>query len=188
VDNLPSIGSHDEDEASWSSNVDEESSSSSESSEADSVSSSDNAPDMPDDLDSDTEMLYEAVPRKRRLSWDRNQDSGIPRLPIKLPDGRVQKVDIDIPRALTQVESDISEEDEASGSKERMGSKIVEDISTGARFGRPAVIDVIGKSSRKARIQESKEEIASICQATIAEPENSVSTSKHISLLPWLHE
>lgn len=50
----------------------------------------------------------------------------------------------------------------------------VEDVSTGARFGRPAVIDIIGNKSRTARIQGAKDQIAGICQEIIADPENSV--------------
>jgi nucleolar complex protein 3 len=50
-----------------------------------------------------------------------------------------------------------------------------EDITTGARFGRLSVIDVISHPSRKVRIQNAKEQIANICQEIVTDPENSVS-------------
>ena len=56
----------------------------------------------------------------------------------------------------------------------------VEDVSTGARFGRPAVVDVIAQKSRKARIQGAKEQIAGLCQEILGDPENSVWVSSAV--------
>jgi nucleolar complex protein 3 len=50
----------------------------------------------------------------------------------------------------------------------------VEDVSTGARYGRPAVVDVVGIESREERIRSAKEQIASVCNGIIADPDNSV--------------
>ncbi|CAE7127135.1 unnamed protein product [Rhizoctonia solani] len=50
---------------------------------------------------------------------------------------------------------------------------VIEDVATGARFGRPAVRDIVSQKSRKARIEAAKEQLASICQDIMAEPENS---------------
>jgi nucleolar complex protein 3 len=177
VDDLPSVESSDEDEASLSSNL--ETSSYSESDDAATISSSNyhDSRRISNDLNSDTEMPYEALPRRRRLSWDHDQNHRIPHLPIKLPNGLVQKVDNGASAMSSQTGDDLSDRDE----KERLDfsgpqeSTVVEDISTGTRFGRPPVIDIIGKTSRTARIREAREEIAFICQKIVAEPESSVS-------------
>ena len=65
-------------------------------------------------------------------------------------------------------------EESAEGDTEVATLPKVEDVSTGARFGRPAVVDVIGQRSRKARIQGAKEQIAGLCQEILGDPENSV--------------
>jgi nucleolar complex protein 3 len=173
VDDLPSIDSHDEDEHPWSSDF-EEKCSSSDSDHANLTSSEGDHPQKwPDDLDSDVEMPYEAVPRKRKSPRDCDQNPRVQRLPIKLPDGRIQKVDGDELPVHTETSDDVT--DDSEGHSESGDERIVEDISTGARFGRPAVVDVIGNQSRKARIQAAKEEIAQICQDIVADPENGVS-------------
>ena len=123
----------------------------------------------------DEEMPYESAPRKPNTAWesDDEADKGIDRLPIKLADGRVQKSGSKV--FLTQddeiVGDESEEENEAPVPEERYK---VEDVSTGARFGRPAVADVILTKSRKVRIQAAKEQIAGICQEILADPENSV--------------
>jgi nucleolar complex protein 3 len=172
VDDLPSIDSGDEGEASWSSNLETDADSESD---VATTSSLDDTRKMPDGFDSDTEMPYEAVPRRRRPSWDHGQNDTIPHLPIKLRDGRVQKVEDGGTTPSSQVKN-VLDEDEGveSDTSGRNEPATVEDISTGARFGRPAVIDVIRNSSRKARVQGSREEIALICQSIVAEPESSV--------------
>lgn len=56
----------------------------------------------------------------------------------------------------------------------------VEDITTGARFGRAAIADIISQPSRKRRVEAAKEQIADICQEILAEPENGVRGSSYI--------
>ncbi|KAH9934778.1 nucleolar complex-associated protein-domain-containing protein [Fomitopsis serialis] len=118
------------------------------------------------------EMSYETIPRKRRPSWDPEEktEKGVERLPIKLSDGRIQKSKdkVILDAEETEENEDYPEEDEP------IPEYKVEDVSTGARFGRPAVVDVIGNKSRKARIQGAKEQLAGICQEIVAEPENSI--------------
>ncbi|KAI0798067.1 nucleolar complex-associated protein 3 [Abortiporus biennis] len=121
----------------------------------------------------DEEMPYEVLPRKRRPSWDSDsdKDKGIERLPIKLADGRIRKTKEKV--ILPEEDKEETEQSE-SESEPQHESHQVEDVSTGARFGRPAVVDVIGNKSRKARIQGAKEQIAGICQEIVADPENSL--------------
>lgn len=121
------------------------------------------------EVNSDVEQSYERKPRKR-VHWDHAKSNTIPRLPIKLPDGRVVET---AGRIVTHVESE-SEDEAGSSSEEQPQTHLVEDVSTGARFGRPAVVDVIGTSSRQTRIQLAKEQIAGICQDILADPESSV--------------
>ncbi|EKM55388.1 uncharacterized protein PHACADRAFT_161374 [Phanerochaete carnosa HHB-10118-sp] len=131
----------------------------------------------------DEEMPYEAAPRKRRPSWDpeSDNDEGIERLPIKLPGGRVLK-------SREKVHLPQEEKEESSDESDVLlppeQEPKVEDVSTGARFGRLAVVDVISQKSRKARIQAAKEQIAGICQEIVADPENSASV---LGLLRRLH-
>ena len=110
------------------------------------------------------------------MSWEPESDKekGIERLPIKLADGRIQKsgnkVFLD-----DSEESGLDSDTESAGHQAQNVPQLkVEDVSTGARFGRPAVVDVIGQKSRKARIQGAKEQIAGICQDILGDPENSV--------------
>ena len=123
----------------------------------------------------DEEMPYETAPRKRRPSWEPESDKGqgIERLPIKLSDGRVLKTKSKV--YLPQEEKEDSSDESDSSPPEEEESR-VEDVATGARFGRPAVVDVVGQKSRKARVQAAKEQIAGICQEIVADPENSVRT------------
>lgn len=124
----------------------------------------------------DEEMPYETAPRRRRPSWDlgSDKDEGIKRLPIKLPGGRVLKSreKVHLPQEEKEESSDGS--DVLLPPEEKLR---VEDVSTGARFGRPAVVDVVSQKSRKARLQAAKEQIAGICQDIVADPENSASAS-----------
>lgn len=125
---------------------------------------------------SDAEMPYETQPRKRRPGWesDPEKNDGIERLPIKLADGRIQKTNakVYLPKEGKQEESEDENSDE--GRELSPPRLAIEDVSTGARFGRPAVIDVVGHKSRKTRVQLAKEQIASICQEIVSDPENSV--------------
>ncbi|KAJ6502583.1 nucleolar complex-associated protein-domain-containing protein [Mycena sanguinolenta] len=161
-EDLPSLDSHDE-EDDWSSDLPSDDNSLSDDDSDGSMLSS--------DLDSDAEMPYETAPRKRRPSWESPPDQGIQKLPIKLPDGRIQKTGIKVkplPTSEDTEESENGDDDEAPDEPRR------EDVSTGARFGRPAVVDVVGNKSRAARIQGAKDQIASICQEIMADPENSL--------------
>ncbi|KAF9451062.1 nucleolar complex-associated protein 3 [Macrolepiota fuliginosa MF-IS2] len=124
--------------------------------------------------DSDTEMPYEQLPRKRRPSWDNEDDVRIKKikgLPIKLPDGTIQKS----AKVLVMSDSEQSSDEESADEPRPRGPEArVEDVATGARFGRAAVMDIIGKPSRRDRVEAAKEQIASICQEILAEPENSL--------------
>ena len=123
----------------------------------------------------DEEMPYEAQPRKPPAmhALESDDENVVRRLPIKLADGRVQESSngkVSLPR-----KDRFSEDSESElESPPPVNHFKVEDVSTGARFGRPAVIDVVGNKSRKARIQAAKEQIAGICQEIVADPENSV--------------
>ena len=178
-DDLPSINSHSEDEDDSDSDIE------SGSEEGAPVSSG-----IEDDDDNDTsvsgpsrirsrvksqedaEMDYEAMPRKRRPSWTESEgETAIARLPIKLGDGRIQKSNNKV--VLRHESSEESEEEDAIPESAAPVPR-VEDGATGARFGRAAVVDIIAHKSRKARIQGAKEQIASICQDIVSDPENSV--------------
>lgn len=119
------------------------------------------------------EMPYESMPRRRRPSWDAESDNDkvVKRLPIKHSDGRIEesRAKVFLPN-----EEESSEDESEIESSPVIESSRVEDVSTGARFGRPAVVDVVGNKSRKVRIQTAKEQIAGICQEIVADPENSV--------------
>jgi nucleolar complex protein 3 len=182
-DNLPPIHSHGEDEDSSNSGSDI-----GDISIPDSASDSANScsPTL-DELDSDAEMPYEAEPRKRHSSWDSDVDHNIPHLPTKLADGRIQKSTSEPTLVFPAEKHGGDETDDDAGyndedSAARDERYCVEDVSTGARFGRPAVVDVIRNTSRKTRIQGAKEQIAGICQEIIADPENSVSTHNGIAV------
>lgn len=191
-DDLPSIDSHDEDDDAWSSGLDDDLISAGPSNSGDSSleDSEDegNVARRPagSELDSDAEMPYETLPRKRRPSWDEDKKLPVQRLPIKLADGRIQKTGTNAIAVSETDESDDEEEEEVPAVRNEKWR--VDDISTGGRFGRPAVIDVVGNKSRKAAVQGAKDQIAGICQEIVAEPENSVRTSGSISLLYMLIE
>lgn len=120
--------------------------------------------------DSDAEMHYERAPRKNRLFESPSEQRVIERLPIKLVDGRLLKTGVkDLGRPEHITEEAVEQEESWNESKRK-----VEDIATGARFGRPAVLDIVNQTSRKYRIEQAKEQIASICQEIVAYPENNV--------------
>ncbi|KAI5123294.1 hypothetical protein M0805_009315 [Coniferiporia weirii] len=174
-DDLPSIDSHSEDEGLWSSGIDDDDDVSvlSVDSDVSASSSAGQTRGKPVRVDSDDEeMPYESLPRKRRKSWDSDEEKGIARLPIKLQNGKVQQTGGKvIPQGREDSDEESSEEEVDLHEEER---SVREDVSTGARFGRPAVIDVVSTKSRKARVQAAKEQIASICQDIVADPENSL--------------
>lgn len=181
-DDLPSIDSHTDNEEVWSSDIrDDVSGVDPGLSEDDSCgegellnSSEPRSRTKRAATDSDAEMPYEAVPRRRRPSWSEGEVV-IDRLPIKLLNGKIERTG---PKLVFQVQSEEeSEEDPPEQSFEP--EPVREDITTGARFGRLSVIDVISNPSRTLRIQNAKEQIASICQDIVADPENSVSLCWH---------
>jgi nucleolar complex protein 3 len=173
-DDLPSVESHSDDESDWSSALGGKIPSASSASEVWSDGSSAGGSEE-GDFDSDAEMPYETRPRLWKTTREKSPKNVIDRLPIKLADGRVARggtrvlIDAD---ELEESEHD-DEDDEAPTAIEPQR----EDISTGARFGRPAVLDVIRQPSRKAKIQGAKEQIAAVCQEILADPENSVRES-----------
>jgi len=125
------------------------------------------------ELDSDAEMPYEQLPRKRYTSW--SDEGEIPTkkikgLPIKLPDGTIRKSAKVLIMSDPEQSSDESEKEVLL----RKPETNVEDITTGARFGRAAIANIITKSSQRERVEAAKEQLASICQEILAEPENSV--------------
>ncbi|KAH9079647.1 nucleolar complex-associated protein-domain-containing protein [Lactarius deliciosus] len=179
-DDLPSVNSHTDDEGVWSSDIGGGSSEVDPGLSEDAASEGDEPPESAGHrprtkragTDSDAEMFYEAVPRGRRPSWSEGE-SVIDRLPIKLLDGQIQKT------------GHRPEENTLESVVEHEPPR--EDITTGARFGRPSVIDVIGTRSRKLRIKLAEEQIASICQEIVADPENSLGLLRRLHTFS-LHE
>ena len=185
-DDLPSIDSGDEEsDGDWSSGVEIEDDalsipdSEDEHSDASASSSSSSGRlrrRKAVDADSDAEMPYEAQPRKRRPGWESESDKeeAIERLPIKLADGRIQKTNVKVYLPKEGKKDDNGDESSDEEPEMSFPKPVIEDVSTGARFGRPAVVDVVGHKSRKTRVQLAKEQIASICQEIVSDPENSV--------------
>ncbi|KAI9446221.1 nucleolar complex-associated protein 3 [Lactarius indigo] len=190
-DDLPSVNSHTDDEEVWSSDIGGDSSEVDPGLSEDVASEEDEPPESAGHrprakragTDSDAEMFYEAVPRGRRPSWSEG-DSVIDRLPIKLLDGQIQKTG-HRPVVKAQSEEESEEENTLESMLEPESPR--EDITTGARFGRLSVIDVIGTRSRKLRIQLAEEQIASICQEIVADPENSLGLLRRLHTFS-LHE
>jgi nucleolar complex protein 3 len=170
-DDLPSIDSHSEDGEDWDSAIDDLSVDGDEDSSDAAGPSGSQSHDEEDFSDSDAEMEYESRPRQRRNSWEPEEGKGVSRLPIKHADGRIQKSTQKVVVAPESPEESEESEDEPEPEPVR---PMRDDVATGARFGRPAVVDVISKGSRKDRIQAAREQIASICQEILGDPENSV--------------
>lgn len=159
-DDLPSIDSEDEDDGG-----------SFNSSDIESISSLGDDSENSDRNDtSDAEMTYEKVPRKH--SRETEESRGIKGLPIKLPGGDVRPTGKVTFTPLTDSGEEGSDSDEPNFQEQ---PRKVDDVSTGARFGRPAVIDVVSNQSKASRIRAAKEQIAGICQEIVSDPENSVS-------------
>jgi len=160
-DDLPDISSHSEDEGEWSSNIgsDDFGEGSSQGGGGEELSE-----------DSDVEMPYETAPRPRRPSWDEDFDDEVQRLPIKLLDGQVKNVGVKLRknREESSEESDVEEAVKEPTPEPREGATL------GGRFGRRSVVDVVTTKSRKERIHAAKEQIASICQEIVGDPEDSV--------------
>ncbi|PPQ78071.1 hypothetical protein CVT25_015605 [Psilocybe cyanescens] len=169
-DDLPSIDSHDEDEDSWDSNMEDKDSEFSGDEDDYDLSLDDHTEQTGN---SDEEMPYEINPRKRRR--EPTKPTEIQRLPIKLADGKIQQTGVKAVNPNSQL--DVLSEPEESDSEEEEEEtphQRVEDVSTGARFGRPAVVDVLQTNSRKARVEMAKDQIAGICQEIVSDPENSL--------------
>ncbi|KAF8163270.1 nucleolar complex-associated protein-domain-containing protein [Crassisporium funariophilum] len=162
-DDLPSLNSDDDDEDVWSSGIsaDEEDGTDDEGSlPIESAAGSD---------DSDAEMPYETASRKKP-SWV-SKTAAVQRLPIKLADGRIKETGIKIGQPTVAQSEDEETDSEPEEEPERQPR---EDIATGARFGRAAVVDVLQTKSRRHKVEMAKDQIAGICQEILADPENSL--------------
>ena len=153
---LPQLSSDGEDDGSWCSEADI------------------HEPDDSNDNESLSDMnsIYEASDHTRRHMWN-SPKSEVQRLPIKLPDGRIKGIGT---KVITTKAVAVSSEDEdnMSGPESEPEHFKVEDVSTGARFGRSSVVDVLQTKSRRRKIEMAKVQIAEICQDILADPENSV--------------
>jgi nucleolar complex protein 3 len=132
----------------------------------------DSSGSLPDDSDSDEEKEYEMHPRKNRVhekEEERNKNL-VARLPIKLPDGTVKRM------GERRIENESDFPSSEGEQPEPQPHPIVDDVTTGARFGRMAVIDVLRIEPRDARVYAAKEQLASICQDIVADPETNVSS------------
>jgi nucleolar complex protein 3 len=178
---LPPLNSDGEDDSSWGSEVGTNELNDSEDDE--SLADADSA--ISDN--SDDEMPYETAAHTRRHLWN-SPKSEVQRLPIKLPDGRIKATGT---KVITTKAVVVQSEDEesTSGPESKPEPLKVDDVSTGARFGRVAVVDVLQTKSRKHRIEMAKVQIAGICQDILADPENSVGAvyTKSDSLFTPLH-
>ena len=164
-DDLSLLNSDGEDEGSWGSEVDSHELDDSDDNESlsDTNSISEN---------SDDEMPYETSAHPRRHLWD-SPKSEVQRLPIKLPDGRIKGIGTKVITTKT-VAVYSEDEDSMSGPESEPEPLKVEDVSTGARFGRASVVDVLQTKSRRHKIEMAKVQIAGVCQDILADPENSV--------------
>jgi nucleolar complex protein 3 len=174
-DDLPSIHSHSEDEGLWDSDVEGYLTPSGDDDAGDGGDRASNA-SVPSHSSSPSESLEveDLYERKTRNLSLNEEPKGAERLPVKLPNGEIKKRGF-LPVTEQFEESDNEGIEAATAAMSHLENKPPrEDISTGARFGRPAVTAVIGNKSRKARIQGAKEQLANICQDIVADPENNV--------------
>ena len=176
-DDLPSLNTDDDSE--WDSDLPEDMSDAS----GDEFSDDEDGDNVASDYsnDSNEEMPYETIPRKPRAQS--SEPTEVHRLPIKLANGKIQKTgmkaaSIKTPQRPVEEDDDDSEEEDEEYEEEQK----VEDVATGARFGRPAVVDVLSTKSRRQRVGMAKDQIAGICQEIMADPENSVKL--HLISLP----
>jgi len=175
-DDLPPVNSDGEDDGSWGSEIESHELDDSEPDE----SLSDTNSAISDN--SDDEMPYETAPHTRRDS----PKSKVQRLPIKLPDGRIKGIGTKVitPKAVVVHSED---EDSTNGLESKPEPYKLEDVSTGARSGRFAIVDILQTKSRRHRIEIAKVQIAGICQDILADPENSVWCSLYIlSMIRYL--
>jgi nucleolar complex protein 3 len=176
---IDSDGESDEDE--WSSGIDEDVSDVSELDSAgdeddgEEGGSSDQYPDHSElEDDSDEEMPYELAPRRLKVAEDKNE---VTRLPIKLADGQIKSTGTKALKVAPKDEGSSEDDSSSEDEPEPAPRPTREDVSTGARFGKPAIATVLQTKSRKQRVELAKEQIASICQEILADPENSVITN-----------
>lgn len=162
----PLLNSDGEDNGSWGSKVESHEQDDSDDNESLSDTSSISE-------DSDDEMPYETSAHTRRHLWN-SPKSEVQRLPIKLPDGRIKGIGTKVITAKTVTVSSEDEDSSMSGPESEPETPKVEDVSTGARFGRVSVVEVLQTKSRRHRIEMAKVQIAGICQDILADPENSV--------------
>ena len=120
---------------------------------------------------SDDEMPYETVARTHR-NLRNSPKSEVQRLPIKLPDGRIKETGTKVITTKTVIYSEV--EDSTSDSEVEPEPRKVDDVLTGARFGRFSISDVLQTKSRRTRIEMAKVQIAGLCQDILADPENGV--------------
>jgi len=168
-DELPDISSHSEDEGEWSSDI-----------ASDSYGGVSPQCGGGDDLseNSDVEMPYEATPRPRRPSWDEDSNDEVQCLPIKLLDGQVKSVGV----KFRKTREGLPEEKEEKETAKDPTPEPREDASLGSRLGRRSVVDVVTTKSRKERIHAAKEQIASICQEIVGDPEDGVRCSYFVGI------
>ncbi|KIO27504.1 hypothetical protein M407DRAFT_232764 [Tulasnella calospora MUT 4182] len=136
--------------------------------------------------DSEEELTHERRGRARPTEWEPPARQGPARLPVKLADGTIKPTgNLPAPPSSDESESEAERVDPieswAAAAGADSASSRREDVATAARFGRPAVVDLLKMSSRKAKIQRVKEELATICQDIVADPEN------NLGLLRRLH-
>ncbi|KAF9210061.1 hypothetical protein BGZ49_006818 [Haplosporangium sp. Z 27] len=120
--------------------------------------------------DSDDEQDYEQAPRKAE-GWS---DKGSTRLPIKLADGRIKEVKDDRVRPSEVRDSDDEEEDEEVVDSD-FAEEEEEDNEIEVEEPQPEK-----KIPKKVLLAKQKEEMASIAQAIIADPEGNVGQLKKL--------
>ncbi|GJJ12218.1 hypothetical protein Clacol_006459 [Clathrus columnatus] len=140
---------------------------------------------MINDEEFQSDILEQAYESKSQIATTTKQEGTIPKLPIKLSDGRIVKTGNHIVPEGNQSDEDLSDYSDTENSFH--ASHQVEDVATGARFGRPAVTAVLDISSAPLRIQTAKEEIAKICQDILADPENSLGLLRRLHSFALRH-
>lgn len=169
-DDLPDVSSHSEDDGDWDSNIGDDDlwEGSSQTGGGDSLGER-----------SDFEMPYETAARPRRPSWDEDSENEVQRLPIKLLDGRVKNLGAKS-RGKPKEYSSESDKEEAL---EASSPEPPEHSSPSGRLGRRSAVDLVTTKSRKERIHAAREQIASICQEIVGDPEDGVSYSNLVKIV-----
>ncbi|KAG8897066.1 hypothetical protein FRB99_008473, partial [Tulasnella sp. 403] len=166
---VPHLDSDDDDD--WSSTF--ESLNEEDINDVESISRSDATPES-SDRDSASEEDEDQI-RPQAVTWQPEKPLGPARLPVKLADGTIRLTG-NRPAAPEPEHSESSDEEKeppwAADDHTFGGSR--DDAATGARFGRPGVMDILSIESRKAKIQRVKEDLATLCQDIIRDPENSI--------------